>query len=390
MNLAENGYSTPYRDDEIDLFDLAGKLFKQKRLILSITAFIAIAAVVIALILPKSYTTEAILNTPNTSSLDAWNSRISLIQRIAERPDEEHSQIAKLFISRENSYTDFQRFLTSPATKRSAFEQSELYAAPADNGDSASQQVIEGRYNEFLKKLSISTEKKGTRTTVSYSSTNPEESARVISSLLIPYAQNQYISSLKDSYTSALSTVKKQLLTEIKRKETEFKSENLQRLTELRAALKEAEAGGIKDLRTSEITPTVLDNASYLLGTKILKSRIETINHRLDQYRFYTKDAATDTSQKPYISGVDTLAFQLKQLDLLTVDFASIQPYTLEQAAPIPVSPSKPKKTLIVAIGLILGLMLGVFAALLKIAIQGRKEKLEHAGQMQKLMADPA
>ncbi len=385
MKLSENGYSATYRDDEIDLFDLAGKLFSQKLLVLSIAALITALAVAVALVLPKSYTTSSIINTPSHNSLNAWNSRINLLQKISG----DSSRISSLYISREDSYKDFQRFLTSPATKRSAFEQSALYSYPSSEGSTADQKTIEGRYKGFLKKLSVSTEKNGFRTTISYSSRNPEESAHLINELIIPGAQFQYIKSLKSSYTSSIKTVEKQLLMEIKSQEDNFKSTNLQRLAELKEALSGAEAGGIEELRTSEITPTVLESASYLLGSKILKSRIDTLNNRLEQYRFYSLDNSSSTANKPYINGVDSLVFQLKQLNLLKVDFDAIQPYTLEQAAPIPLSPSKPKKTLIVAIGLILGLMLGVFVALLRIAIQGRKERLEQADPMQKLMADP-
>nr|WP_228550547.1 Wzz/FepE/Etk N-terminal domain-containing protein [Endozoicomonas sp. OPT23] len=387
---------TVSHDDEIDLFELAENLYKQKLFIIFISVLATVLSVAVALMLPESYTTHAVVNIPPQGSLNTWNSHISRLQRTSESSTEEkekqqeHPLFKNLYIGQETSYRDFQRFLTSPATKRSAFKQSALFRMPTNEGAAPDEKAVEGRYKNFLKKLSVSVEKKGSRTTVSYSSRKAEESARVINDLLIPQAKAQYIASLKDSYLSSVDTVKKQLLTEIKRKEARFKSANQQRLTELQEALKGAIAGDIKELRTSEITPTVLNNASYLLGSKILKSRIDTVSNRLDQYRFYSLENAGTATQKAYISGVDSLVFQLKQLNLLKVDFDAIQPYTLEQAAPVPVLPSKPKKTLIVAIGLILGLMLGVFAALLKIAIRGRKERLEQADQMQKLMADPA
>ena len=49
---------------------------------------------------------------------------------------------------------------------------------------------------------------------------------------------------------------------------------------------------------------------------------------------------------------------------------------TIDELAEVPVKPIKPKKSLIVAIGALLGGMLGIFIALIKAAIRKRKLQL--------------
>jgi chain length determinant protein (polysaccharide antigen chain regulator) len=51
----------------------------------------------------------------------------------------------------------------------------------------------------------------------------------------------------------------------------------------------------------------------------------------------------------------------------------SVRVVRVDQIAEVPVSPVKPKKALIVAVAAVLGLMLGVFIALIRQAVKKRK-----------------
>ena len=51
----------------------------------------------------------------------------------------------------------------------------------------------------------------------------------------------------------------------------------------------------------------------------------------------------------------------------------------IEQRANVPFTPEKPNKKLIIAVGLVLGGMLAVFIALIRIAIQNRKSRIQVA-----------
>ncbi|MEA1605398.1 GNVR domain-containing protein [Pseudomonas spirodelae] len=50
--------------------------------------------------------------------------------------------------------------------------------------------------------------------------------------------------------------------------------------------------------------------------------------------------------------------------------------YRVEQASALPAQPIKPKKPLIVALGLVLGGMLGIFIALIRLMLKKRSAKM--------------
>ena len=401
MQMPDNSYPAHYRDDEIDLFDLAGKLFNQKLLILSIAALITLLAVTVALVLPKSYTAQATVNLPSSGSLSAWNSKVDQLAYISSSSSpagntmilEEDAGIEALRLNPEDSFDTFLQYLTSPATKKYTLEHSELSDSTPGK---KSPQELQAQYAKLERQLSISTARNETRTKISYSNADPELSALLINDYIISYAEQQYRESLIKLFNTKKDSIKEQLLLQIRTLESSFKATNHVELAQVKEALLQARAEGIQELRVDEITPTVINNARYLLGENLLESKVQALQNREKQYNYFALPNSQPledkpfSEYKPYIVGVSELVLQLNQLTKLSIDLQSFRPYTLEQSAEIPAFPSKPKKTLIVAIGLMLGLMLGVFAALLKIAIQGRKERLEQADQMQKLMADPA
>ncbi|MBU1444622.1 MAG: chain-length determining protein, partial [Gammaproteobacteria bacterium] len=61
---------------------------------------------------------------------------------------------------------------------------------------------------------------------------------------------------------------------------------------------------------------------------------------------------------------------QLSFLKTVEVRPENVSVFTLDSVAEVPETPIKPKKSLIVALGIVLGGMLGVFVALIKVLIR--------------------
>ena len=61
---------------------------------------------------------------------------------------------------------------------------------------------------------------------------------------------------------------------------------------------------------------------------------------------------------------------QLSFLKTVEVRPENVSVFTLDSAAEVPETPIKPKKSLIVALGIVLGGMLGVFIALVRVLIR--------------------
>ncbi|WP_252176917.1 Wzz/FepE/Etk N-terminal domain-containing protein [Endozoicomonas sp. 4G] len=371
-------YHVPYPDDEIDLFELTEKLFAQKWLIIAITAIATVIAVIAAFKLPASYTTEAVLNEPSSADIAVWNSNASFIASHSEGNSSE-------YLSTSAAYQLYLKYLTSPAARRYAFENSSL--ATPDETSTPDQKTLAAQYQAFSNNLSIAKDKNDNRTNIQYSASSPEESASIINEILLPYAHNQFVTSLYENFQAQVNIKKIQLKSQINHLESNFISNNRLRQTELKEALAQAQAAGITELRTNEVNATLLDSASYLLGEKLLKSRIDAIDNRTEKYRFYSRPDADNSADKPYIRGVASRVYQLEQLEKLNPDFATITPAKIEQAAVVPASPSKPNKKLIVVLGFMLGLMAGVFLALIRIALKNRKERQQAADHNPQVMA---
>ncbi len=361
-------YHDPYPDDEIDLFELAEKLFAQKWLIIVITTLATAIAVIAAFKLPVSYTTEAVLNESSPANIAAWNSNVFLIASNGESKDSEH-------LTTEEAYQLYLKYLTSPAARRYAFQKSSLANTASDNSSTPDQKMLAAQYKAFSDNLAITTGKNDNRTNIRYSSSNPEESASIINEVLLPYAQERFVKNMHENFHAQVEITKKQIKSHIDRLESNFISYNRLRLTELKEALAQAQAAGITELQTSQVNATIIDGATYLLGEKLLKSGVDAVSSRIEKYRFYSRPNAEDSAEKPYIRGVSSRVYQLEQLEKLDPDFSTMIPAKIEQPAIVPVSPSKPNKKLIVVLGAMLGLMAGVFLALIRIALKNREEK---------------
>ncbi|WP_161787315.1 Wzz/FepE/Etk N-terminal domain-containing protein [Endozoicomonas numazuensis] len=380
-------YHNHYPDDEIDLFELVEKLFSHKWLILASTLTALFAAALIAFMLPKSFTSVAIINESPEASFAAWNSSTPFIPNQVKGSDK-GSQQTDNYLTPDKAYQLYLKYLTSPATSRYAFKQSLLAMPDPETGQPQDKKSLAANYQAFLSNLSISSDKSTKRTQIHYTSDNPEETARVINTIILPYAREQFNQTMQADFSAQVRVQHQKLKTQIEHLESNFVSSNSLRLTELDEALTQARAAGLTELRATEVNATILNGATYLLGEKLLKSRIDVIRNRTEKYRFYSNPKLEEDASKPYIKGVSGRVFELKQLNSLKLDFSAMTPATIEQPALVPVSPTKPNKKLIIALGGILGLMAGVFLALIRIAINNRKERQKIAGHNYPSMTD--
>ncbi len=362
-------------NNEIDLFELISRLYREKRTILLSTMVFSLLAISIAYLLPKTYQAEAILSPANPSQLNS-------IKIITSQLNSNYA------VSPESVFDDFEKQLTSQYTLEYVFQNTALAAAA--KADTNSRIALTLAKKEFKKNLSIHFDKTSNtpRISIKYNATNQDESARVINELLIPYAQEVVLKTIKENIDASAVIAKKRLDIEIRRLESNFKSNNQLRITELNEALDQAIAAGIPKADIQDISPTLIEEAAYLLGEKILRSRIKLFHEKISKYKFYTQNSPESDDLKPYIRGVADKIYQLERLDQLTVDYSQIQPVLMEQEAVPPAIAIKPKKSIIGLIGIILGGMIGLFIALMKIAVQNRRERIEQAGQQLTTMTD--
>jgi chain length determinant protein (polysaccharide antigen chain regulator) len=101
----------------------------------------------------------------------------------------------------------------------------------------------------------------------------------------------------------------------------------------------------------------------YRLGTVAITAEIEAMQARMK-----------DDSLIPGLVGMQQ---QLAYLDSISLDTDKIRPAIVDLEAVEPLSPIKPKKSLIVALAVVLGGMVGVMFVLIRSAVRNRKSKVE-------------
>lgn len=101
----------------------------------------------------------------------------------------------------------------------------------------------------------------------------------------------------------------------------------------------------------------------YMMGEKALKAEISELTNRSDK-----------ENETVYIEGLSDLLWKIKTAEAVNIDWNKLQFAQQDQSAVVPLSAIKPKKKLIVAIGVVAGGMLGVFMALLAAAWKRRQK----------------
>ena len=101
----------------------------------------------------------------------------------------------------------------------------------------------------------------------------------------------------------------------------------------------------------------------YYLGYRLLEAEKETIESR--------------ENHDPFIAGLRELQEQIVQLETLQIDAEAFRAVRVAQAALSPTSPEKPKPKLIIALSAVLGLMVGVFVAHIRLAFKNRRARVE-------------
>lgn len=121
----------------------------------------------------------------------------------------------------------------------------------------------------------------------------------------------------------------------------------------------------------------------YFMGTKVLSSRLALLETRRESIQ---KQAAlspfSDWVEDAYLAGTAKLKSEGRYLKQMQPDFSQLKAAQITRYPTTPTSSIKPKKLLVMAIGLLLGLMLGVGLALLRAAWMKRKLRPSLAAEL--------
>lgn len=431
------GHASPayyYRDDEIDLKQLIQQLFSQRFLIAAITAVGTLAAIAVALMLPRVYEVKAIVGLPKAEQIEPLN-----------------RNGIKVF-SAEEIYGEYFENLLSIDLMRDYFKQQAFYnvVSPPEAGETRSPEDIDRIFAKFRESFKIQKIRPDymelgkdektplNKVSISLETGVPEETAQFINGYL-DYVQEQTRLELAEEQAATKrveqETLQKQIqaLTEQARADREARIARLTesnntkiatledqiktlveqalfereaRIAKLQEALRIAKTLGIQEPRSLDdfrnpVPETAAgsqiaintnlkgeDRPLYLMGSKFLAAEIEQLKNRRNDEYFVPKlgdlrrELALAKNNREiealknrendtlFVEQLPEIERKLAALELASLEFGNASFFQWEQPAFVPQAPVKPKKALIVAIAFALSAMLGVMIALLRGILQ--------------------
>lgn len=336
--------------DEIDLVELFQCLWQQKLLIIVCTAVITSIAAAYAFLSTPVYETKAGVLPPQLSDIAAYN----VGGNKAGLTEFEVSDVYALF--KEN--------LLSGALKRTFFSEIYLPALPADEREKAEDKLWEA-FNETLTAKAPDIKNKPDFYEVTVNHESPVLAAKW-ANLYVAMAAKKTRQEMHENVFAEIDAQTRVIERQIEALRATAKRRREDRIERLREALVVAEAVGYdtpqvvagKTPSNSALAEFVDGDLMYMRGAKAIRAELTLLETR--------------ENDDPFIDELRDLENQLDFLENIDVNPDDISVFTLDNSATIPETPVKPRKAIILALGVIAGVMLGIFAALIRSMLKRR------------------
>lgn len=341
-------------NDEIDLFELAGNLWKEKVVIIAFTVVATIIAIAYALMATPVYQSTAGVLPPRVSDVVALN------------PPQSDSKLSNL--STKDVYRVFTQTLES-STLRDQFYQ-EVFLPSLTESERA--KPAEALRKMLAQTITVKVDDKGSNLDeVIVTLKKDPKTAQEWANRYIEMAGDLSTSELIENREAEVKNIVANIVNTISILRRQAKVEREREIVRLTEAYHIAKAIGIHEPqkpegKVMEEGANYVDrNLLYLRGSNALKAQLEMLQQR--------------KNDDPFIPQLAYLQQQLDFYESLQFKPADIAVYTFDQPALLPDFPIKPKKKLIVIIGFLLGGMIGVGVALVRIVVRNRRESSHQA-----------
>lgn len=408
--------NSPATSDEIDLFELFQAIWRQKKLIVGCTILAGILGTGYALLAPKTYEVSSVLRPAAINELDALNRSevyklppADALEKVGAQLDsygarlgffKSHEELFKAFQkpgrSLEQSFEDFNRNsinLILPDPKKSdslsSYVRLEMqYPAGVDGV------AILNGFVDYA--VAAEREQVGADLKVIVNNRLTELRGK------IDAARANYDTEKESKIATLLEAdrVKRaRLQDELSGLRLQMKMERTDRLAELAEAISIAKSMGIKKPTTpssmadttragsSQVVRTEISNQKiplYFLGTEALEAERTALQQRTSddftnsriaeigkELQLLETNREVEVLQKRgnediFLQDVEPLRAEIARLKGLNIDMSNLKLVSIDRRAQEPLTSIKPKKSLIVAVSLVVGLFLGVLAALIR------------------------
>ncbi|KGE03837.1 Wzz/FepE/Etk N-terminal domain-containing protein [Pseudohaliea rubra] len=366
-------YPVTFAEDEIDLFELALTLWRQRLLVLAITlAAPLLAAGYLLLIAEPVYESEARLLPPAAGSLekiviprDSLNSSPAGETRLTVTAEEPDDGLTIDYLSAPPIDDIFQRVaeqLFAQETRRAA-----LLAISPPEGTGPGQHAA-GSFTVAMEKPDRGSEL-GESLSVRFRAPDPQLAAAAVAAL-VAEAQTRATQELLAGRSAVLERRIEMLQGMLAASVETARLAASHRATRLRAAIETASSLGLEDpapLASLSLQPGT-DDALYLRGARLLRAELNALEAR-------SGDSKGDAFL-PFAPDAATLEAQIAHLQtIVTQPVDGIEVARLDQPATVPAAAASPRPRMVLALAAVLGLFAGIGTALVRSAIGKRLEQ---------------
>lgn len=340
------------RDHEIDLLELGKALWSQKLLIVFVTMVGAAIALAYALLLTPLYEAKATVLPPLLSDIAAYN---------AGRTESSSSQSLLKPFTTEEVYSVFTRNLRSLSLRRDFFLNVYIPSLSED-AQSLPRDQLWANFNRIVS-INAPDKQRPELVEIAVQLSTPHLAAAWANEL-IDRAAEASERDMQLNVSSELDTRIRSIERRIASLRSTAQQRREDRIAILREALIVAKAVGMDSPqvtagRTSsndELSEFIDGSLTYMRGAKAIEAEMKVLEAR--------------QSDDPFIPELRSSQEQLSFLKTIEVQPDNVSVFTLDSAAEVPETPIKPKKPLIVALGLVIGGILGVFVALVRMMMR--------------------
>lgn len=322
--------------DEISLFDLMKIFWQQKWVILTITIFCFGISVLYLQLAKPVYEAKVRVTLPSVNSIAMLN----LSQSYSAGSQQYLFDINQM-------YQLFSDTLESNSIKNDFFKQVYLPYLTDMRRESIPESKL---FNNYLKKISIKKDPKTLGITVIAETDNPYKSREFVKKF-IALAEKKALLEMQEKINDLNRIKALDIQQKIAWTRELAKKYRIDRLSQLNDAMVTAKAVGLQNFSMNGTLNNINKSSIlFMLGTKALESEIKILNAKEIDYGLVPQLRELENAYNFYSNA--------------KVSVEAIKMFQFEDVINLPSSPIWPKKNLILILGLIGGLMLGFFTAL--------------------------
>lgn len=330
--------------DEIDLFELFQALWSQKLLIVLVTLVVTAIAGSYAFLAKPVYEAKVGLLPPRLSDISDFNSG--------------RGEAKLKVFTVEDVYRVFTRNLASESLRRKFFNEVFLPSLEPGKRETAAKDMLWKSFNEGLT-VKAPDKQQPELFEVTVSRNDPGQVAEW-ANFFVASAAEKALQDMQDNVRVEISSKAQAIERKIEILRESAIKRREDRIAHLQEALVVARAVGQQEPQVvpgriasdGDLSAFVDGSLLYMHGARAIQTELEVLKGR--------------KSDDPYISELRGLQDQLQFLKGIKASPDNVAVFTLDSTAQVPETPVKPKKALILALGVVLGGMLGLFVALVR------------------------